>query len=977
VARRLLALELPEAWAIDFAIRGSGPPNALELKLADPSGHNVWRWREDGFELRDAWRPVRVRSRQLEFAWGPAGSGAIRRAGALEIALAAGPGGSGTLCIADLCLEDESFRGTPALRASSALPGFEPERAFVSGASGWRSAPSKDPAWLEIDFGREREYGGLVLTWDPPRETRRLEVSASADAAAWRTVHAAQPAAGDRSYVYLTGGASRFLRVALDPEGRERSFGVASVEVLPAERGDSLDAFFVAVAAREPRHLYPRYLHGEQAYWTPVGTPDGAGPALLDEDGRLEVDRGAFSLEPFLHADGRLLGAADCTPSQELAEGWLPIPSSVWHTAGLVLTTTAFAAEAPGGPLLYVRYRVANEGPLRRAVRLFAALRPFQATPPWQRFERFGGVSPIRELGRHGRAVVVDGRKAVLPLADPAGFGAASFAEGGVTGPLRDGELPRAERARDALGCASGALRFDLALAPGAAEEVFLAVPFGETEDPAGGAGSPQPGPAALDSALRRWREKLGGVAIELPDAAAGAVQTWRTAAAHILLCRAGPALQPGPRRYARSWIRDGAVMAAALLRAGCPGEARDYLRWYAGFQREDGSVPCAVDASGADPLPEYDSQGQLVYGIAEHFRLTGDRGLLAELWPAARRSVAFIESLRARRLVPELRHGERRAWYGLLPESVSHEGYLAQPVHSYWDDFWALRGLKDAAALAAVLGEGEEARRLAALRDDFRATLLASLAATMAERGIDYLPGSVEWADMDPTATAAALAPIGELHHLPPAAVARTFERYLERFRQLRRGEADWVQYSPYEIRIVGALVRLGWRESAHELLAFFLGDRRPLAWNQWPEIAWRDPRSPAHLGDLPHTWIAAEYMLAFQSLLAFEREEDDALVLAAGLPLAWLPPDSEVRVEGLPTHYGRLAYELRREGPRTLRLAVAGELAVPRGGIVVRPPLPGPILRAREDGGSAVASEPDGLTLRSVPSRVAIECG
>ena len=33
----------------------------------------------------------------------------------------------------------------------------------------------------------------------------------------------------------------------------------------------------------------------------------------------------------------------------------------------------------------------------------------------------------------------------------------------------------------------------------------------------------------------------------------------------------------------------------------------------------------------------------------------------------------------------------------GLVTESISHEGYSAKPVHSYWDDFWALRGLDDA----------------------------------------------------------------------------------------------------------------------------------------------------------------------------------------------------------------------------------------------------------------------------------------
>ena len=40
-----------------------------------------------------------------------------------------------------------------------------------------------------------------------------------------------------------------------------------------------------------------------------------------------------------------------------------------------------------------------------------------------------------------------------------------------------------------------------------------------------------------------------------------------RAAVAHILVVRDGPALQPGPRRYTRSWIRDAATMSAALLR--------------------------------------------------------------------------------------------------------------------------------------------------------------------------------------------------------------------------------------------------------------------------------------------------------------------------------------------------------------------------------------------------------------------------
>ena len=71
------------------------------------------------------------------------------------------------------------------------------------------------------------------------------------------------------------------------------------------------------------------------------------------------------------------------------------------------------------------------------------------------------------------------------------------------------------------------------------------------------------------------------------------------TATAHILVTRSGPALQPGPRRYTRSWIRDGAMMSAALLRMGHAREVREFIRWYAPHQRADGFVPCCVDRRG------------------------------------------------------------------------------------------------------------------------------------------------------------------------------------------------------------------------------------------------------------------------------------------------------------------------------------------------------------------------------------------
>jgi hypothetical protein len=501
---------------------------------------------------------------------------------------------------------------------------------------------------------------------------------------------------------------------------------------------------------------------------------------------------------------------------------------------------------------------------------------------------------------------------------------------------------------------------------------VFLAIPFGAAGEDAIARAAASDASAAFEAVIRDWRARLGGVVLDLGVAAGDAAAAARTAAAQVLVNRDGPALQPGPRRYTRAWIRDGAMMAAALLRVGRSAEACEFVRWYATFQAADGNVPCVVDRSGPDWLPEHDSHGELIFTVMECFRFTRDRAFLSEMWPAVRRAVNYLETLRATRLGPEFEAPELRARQGLLPESASHEGYLAHPVHSYWDDFWALRGYRDAAAMATILGEEADARRIAAVHDVFCKAVEASVERTIAERAIDYVPGSVEWADFDPTATSNAVALLDGLAYLPRAALERTFDEYLKGYRQRRRGEVDWNNYSAYEIRIVGALVYLGRRDDAAELLEFFLGDRRPQAWNQWPEITWRDPRSPGHLGDVPHTWIGAEYVLALRSALVYERRDERTLVVAAGIPAAWLDDGAEVAVANLPTYYGTLGFRLRRTDGGVLRCAVSGDL--PAGGCVLRPPLRRPIGLVEVNGRPVTTFDAESARITASPAEVLV---
>ena len=433
------------------------------------------------------------------------------------------------------------------------------------------------------------------------------------------------------------------------------------------------------------------------------------------------------------------------------------------------------------------------------------------------------------------------------------------------------------------------------------------------------------------------WHRLLDRVEIHLPPAADPLVKTFRTVLADILINRDGPAIQPGSRSYARTWIRDGSLTSSALLRSGLAEPVRELIEWFAPYQFPNGKVPCCVDSRGADPVPENDSHGEFLFLAGEYWRYTHDRATVEKVWPHVEKAVVYINELRAQRRTDEYRQPAKLRYFGLLPESISHEGYSSHPVHSYWDDFFALTGLKSAADLALDLGKTEEAARWAADRDEFRTDLYASINRVIQEAKIDYIPASADLADRDPTSTTTAISPGGELDDLraklPPKTLERTFEYYWREIEKRKTG--DWKAYTPYELRTVGTFVRMGQPERARELLGLFLKDRRPPAWNQWPEVVYRDLRAPNFLGDLPHTWVGSDFIRSFLDLLAYERDSDQALVLGAGVPDEWLREG--VSVKRMPTPWGRLDFSLEAEGD-SVRLRVGGGLTVPPGGIAFR---------------------------------------
>jgi hypothetical protein len=939
LARRALPLTLPENYEISFWVRADAPVNTFQLKLVDASGDNVWWVNRPNFEFPRAWQLVRIRKRHIQFAWGPTSDRTLREAAALEFVVAAGRGGGrGSVYVSRLVLRElpaETAPPTPVVHASSARPGAVASLAVDgNGATAWKSDGAARPAEiLTVDFQRPRQFGGLLVHWVADAHASRYDVELSDDGARWRTGRRVLDGRGGPDVVWLPEAEARFVRLVLH-DGAARAYGIAELEVKDAWFGESPNVVFEALAREAPRGTYPRGMSGEQTAWTIVAVDAGADNGLLSQDGALEVSKGGFSIEPFVVAGERVMSWADVETRPFLVDGSLPIPGVMWRHPSWELRVTAFARGSREAAGLVARYELKNLTPRATTMQLVLAVRPFQVNPPAQALNFAGGVSPIRDIAWDGAALSVNADRVVYPLRTPDRVGAFPFDAGPLPRLLGAPGWSGVPRLHDDAGWASAAMAYRLTLEPGATTTVGVVVPLTGPRARPEITGEPTTWMDREQAAVAAaWRERLDRVAIAVPEAGEPLVATLRTALAHVLVTRDGPVLRPGVRSYARSWIRDGAMMAESLLRLGHPDVATDYLRWYAGHQFSTGKVPCCVDERGRDPVPEHDSPGQLVFLAAEIYRYTGDRRLLEDVWPHVERTMAYLESLRQSERTATNLSPANRAFYGLLPPSISHEGYAAKPMRSYWDDFWALKGYVGAAAIASALGRHDAARRFAAAGDEFRQDLTASMRHAAAAHRITYLPGAAELGDFDPTSSTIAISPRGELHRLPGDLVRGTFERYWREFTDRRDGRKTWKDYTPYEIRTVGTFVRLGWRERAHELLAFFLDGRRPVAWNQWPEVVHRDPKTPQFVGDMPHGWIASDYIRAALDLFAYERERDDALVLAAGVPPGWLDGRG-VAVRDLRTPYGRVSYSLRREEARVV-LQVAGD-APPPGGFV-----------------------------------------
>lgn len=978
--QKFISIDLPENYEFSFYIKGLTPANNFEIKFIDSTGNNVWWQNNQNYTFPTDWKKIRIKQRHISFAWGPTSNHKLQRISRIEFTIASFVGGKGTIWLDSLEFRplpaESNLYPTPIAVASSFFKKHTPNQTLDNSyETYWLSKGGKNED-ITINFKAMREFGGLEISWLKEFTPKSFNILLSENGKDWEKSYSVKNNKSNKSFIRLPEVECQFVKIQLFEK-----VGITDIKFLDIKNSITKNEFISYIADKSAKGDYPRYFSKQASYWTITGLNNDTKEALINEEGMVEVEKGAFSIEPMVKLNDTLFNWSNVNTNQALQgidnlNQASVIPNVNWQFSNVKFTTEITAiGEANKSSKLLVRYSFKNQSAKPKDIELYLLIRPYQVNPYYQFLNTIGGVGKINEIKEIDQKTIGVDNKIIYSQQNHNLFTASTFDEGNIVDFIRNNSITYNKQAFDPAGLANGIVRYNLHINPNDETQILLAIPFHEHSTTFSD-NEIKEIETGFNTSANFWKNEINHVKFNLPESANRIVKAYRANLAYILINRDKTGIQPGSRSYDRSWIRDGALTSSALLKSGIVKEVKEFIDWYSLHIFENGKVPCVVDFRGPDPVPENDSHGEYIYLIKEYFNFTKDTAFLHDKNRQILKVVDYIESLIAQRSTDYYKNGNDsiRSLYGLVPESISHEGYSAKPMHSYWDNFFTIKGLKDAAEIQRILGENEKFEHINNLRETFSQNLYNSIRLAMKSHNINYIPGCAELGDFDATSTTISLTPCNEFANLPKPEIYNTFDKYFEFFKNRRDGKLEWENYTPYENRIIGSFIMLNQPEKAHELIDYFLNNQRPQGWYHWAEVVWNDSRTPKFIGDMPHTWVGSDFINAIRTMFVYEDEEDKSLVLGAALYPDWINSENGMSVENLPTYHGEVSYSIQKNN-KSYTFSITGNLKLPENGIKIKnfngSKLPSKVTVNGENSEFFTNKE---ITVRSIPAKVVI---
>ena len=666
--------------------------------------------------------------------------------------------------------------------------------------------------------------------------------------------------------------------------------------------------------------------------WTMVGNLGREREAIVDPRGLATPWLDGWSLDVWLETDGALFVPSrlpDADISQSLHDN-LPIVVTEYRAMGLTVKTQVFGAEREGNDeFVAEQITVSNPTSVPRHAMLYFAVRPFnpegvalvkdiqfviarsettkQSLLSDSEIASSHRSTPSHDASRNdssktGSAILVNRAIGVL-LDQPDAVACCNFDDGDValTLPTMNGKM----RAHCNAGLATAIAAYRIDLGAGESETLNVAMPMKRLERD-----EDDPSPISTQSVqslnidelrtqtIATWHDKLAqGMRVRLPDE--NLQNAFEANKAYLLLLHDGESITPGPYTYHQFWFRDAAYMLNALDKVGYPAESTQVVERFYRRVQKDGYLKATEG--------EWDSNGAAIWAMVENAKLSGDWNTVARNYWSLLRMASWINSKRQKTKVKSDK-SERELHHGLLPSGMSTE-HLGPSDYFYWDDFWGLAGLRQAALAAQVMKQTEDEKKLRANETGFRADIEASLGAVARKIGRAAIPASpYRRLDAAMIGSLAALYPL-RLFDANDARIGDTITA-LRQFAWMEDTYFNHVGHSSF-----GTYLSL----HVAECLLF---QRNPDAWSiiQWlirhatPTFTWAEGIHPitrhGNMGDGHHGWAVADLLLVVRHALLFE--ENDHLVITPALPQDWANETNVVKVENAPTYFGNVSYTI-----------------------------------------------------------------
>lgn len=638
-----------------------------------------------------------------------------------------------------------------------------------------------------------------------------------------------------------------------------------------------------------PRAMSPLWHNLTHRNWTAVGVPDGLHEGVVDPRGLLMPQRGAWSLDVALFVDGAFIAPARMTDGyqQEMAPD-MPLVTGRFHAGPLVVTTEAWAERVGAPQMARLRVVVEARGEAVRGARFALSVRPYNPEGP----------AVVHRVEASPDGFSVDGKPAVVLGERPARTSLSTFWEGDA---LFASEHDDRVVVWCEAGLASGAAFYEVSLDDGE-RAVFECASFIDPAEATSAAasqvraalraGDGEAGPSR--EVRRRWRDKREEASrIELCDQELQRV--FEQAHTTLLVLDDTDSIKPGPFTYHQHWFRDSAYLVTALGRLGHRVAARQKLSDYPERQDKDGFFR-SQDG-------EWDSNGQAIWTLVEHYRLFDDRKLLEESWDAIEKGARWI--------VDKRKSGERPPGHaGLLPSGISAE-HLGPHDYYLWDDFWGVAGLRTASLAAKALGKQLTAKDLLNEADLFLGEIEVALDFSRRRLGRRAMPAAPSRRfDAGMIGNVVSVYPL-ELFAADDERVVDTLAVLEERF-FVDDAFLQAMVHSGYNIYLTLQCAQIYLRAGRSDDAWRLVRRVQSLATScgNWPEAV--HPRTLGGcMGDGCHGWAAAELCLFVRNALLVE--DGDRLVVTPAFPHEWRAGLSARQV---PTWFGEVSFAVEGNG-------------------------------------------------------------